>query len=299
MVLKYNNNFIVMPLALLTCFFVGTATAKTGENKSVIAKERQLQIDIKNQWNKTYWVFFGNQSQCKISNKIQSFVKVELISNAGESETLKVTILNKREIKEAKAIIETPPWNSEYPKVINTIKMHFFNNVAYLKNEDARFFLNALSNGLTWKFEIGNLNYLISSTSIYSSQSIANYHKCLANLLPVSYKRIKDFNIYFNNDSIKINDKHVTSLLADVVKYVNADKNVKKVLINGYSDKGGEHFFNLQLSKKRAKEVASKLTNLGLSESIMTVKYHGNRNIDEFKETNNKRVNVKVIRESK
>ena len=87
--------------------------------------------------------------------------------------------------------------------------------------------------------------------------------------------------------------------LKTLALYIQQDKAVKKVLIDGYTDDMGTSIANRVMSEERADEVASHLIEFGVSKNKLEIRAHGNRYppVQPLAATkHNRRVVIRLIR---
>jgi outer membrane protein OmpA-like peptidoglycan-associated protein len=63
--------------------------------------------------------------------------------------------------------------------------------------------------------------------------------------------------------------------LKDIARYVLADNEVNAIYVDGYTDNVGQRNENIELSRKRAEQVALYLIHLGVNPDIIALRYHG------------------------
>lgn len=103
-----------------------------------------------------------------------------------------------------------------------------------------------------------------------------DYIGCVAGLLPVNFDQVERTTLYFGGSREVLSEQQKASL-DRIVIYVKADAEVNRYVIDGHTDSRGIMAENLELSKKRAEQVADYLLSAGLDESKIQVRWHGER----------------------
>ncbi len=107
--------------------------------------------------------------------------------------------------------------------------------------------------------------------------------------------------IKFEHDSYKLTkeSKHSLKTIANLI--LEGDHEFKKIVIEGHANKIGTEEYNLNLSKKRAKEVKNELLKLGLKDKLVETQGFGEnqpKNIESWDvaKKENRRVEFNVIK---
>lgn len=130
--------------------------------------------------------------------------------------------------------------------------------------------------------------------------ALDDYHRCQANLLPVNYDQVARTALYFELAQDELTDQEVRKL-DELSLYAQTDKNVTRIFIDGHTDAVGLRAANLELSRQRAERVAQYLLDRGLPETLLTVRWHGERYPVASNQTAegrgmNRRVSVRIDR---
>ncbi len=108
------------------------------------------------------------------------------------------------------------------------------------------------------------------------SQFYNDYQSCVATLLPVNFRQVERTVVQFEADKAALN-KEDKKALDKVVLYVQADKTVSAIFVDGHTDSSGRRITNRRLSRDRADAVTSYLVKMGLAPELVTTRYHGER----------------------
>jgi outer membrane protein OmpA-like peptidoglycan-associated protein len=141
------------------------------------------------------------------------------------------------------------------------------------------------------------------AVGLNASNFIIPYEKfveCVANLLPYSFQDIAYtvLTYQFNNTNLT---KYSQKRLAMIGDYLKEDTDLELVLLDGYTDSFGGRAINKQISIRRAIEIKSFFSSMGVAPQRIEITGHGERrhsspNINESTRAKNRRV---IIRMSK
>lgn len=100
------------------------------------------------------------------------------------------------------------------------------------------------------------------------------FRVCMAGLIPVDYKSASNTNILFGNRGAVL-DRSSKQRLRAIAMFVAADKEIKHVIVEGYSDNVGSRGSNYDLSRSRALTVRNYLLKRGVPASMIEFEYFG------------------------
>ena len=87
--------------------------------------------------------------------------------------------------------------------------------------------------------------------------------------------------------------------LQQLAAYIQQDKKVRKILIDGHSDDAPTNLANRVLSEERADEIGSRLIEFGVNKQKIEIRAHGNRYpqaVGHGGPKHNRRVMIRLIR---
>lgn len=125
----------------------------------------------------------------------------------------------------------------------------------------------ALYNDETVRVEVSSVNF----ANFYE-----DYSQCVASLLPVNFRQVERTAVYFKVDEAELTEADIEAL-DRLILYVKADPAVTAIFVDGHTDASGRRIYNRRLSKARADAVNDYLVANGISETMITVRYHGER----------------------
>ena len=126
------------------------------------------------------------------------------------------------------------------------------------------------------------------------------FAECVANLLPYGFQDIAYTVLTYQFNNTKLT-KYSQKRLGMIAEYLKEDTDLELVLLDGYTDSYGGRAINKQISIRRAVEIKSFFSSMGVSPERIEVTGHGERrhsapNTNETARAKNRRV---VIRMSK
>ncbi len=241
------------------------------------------------------WQQHGSRFTCQLSTAVTNFGRVSLTKNAGYNMTLELdSVLYTQPLKQQQLGASAPPWSKQ-----QLPKANWFTSV---KDQHANLLLQQLQQG-NWghvqlDFADGENIHLVLPT-VQRGEHFEQYFHCLNQLAPLSYDQVRDRNFYFPANELLLN-KSQQKQLADIVRFVELEPNVSRILIDGHADISGHSSDNLRLSQQRADDLYAHLLEAGIDKSLIEVRSHGDRypvnsNRDAKQRANNRRVNLRII----
>lgn len=100
--------------------------------------------------------------------------------------------------------------------------------------------------------------------------------QCVSNLLPYNFDDIAYTVLSYQKNSTELS-KYSQKRLTMIGEYLKEDSELELVLLDGYTDSYGGRWNNEQLSIRRANEVKSYLTTLGVPEDRIQLTGHGEK----------------------
>ena len=251
------------------------------------------------------WVLESSKFESKLSQTIPAFGIGEFLHEAGLEPLFTLKPTQRLAIKrKAMLVVEASPWQPGMPtKVIGPLEAGrvLKTNAVY-----AGEMLVSLYKGMSPTFTVDR--WMNSSDQLRVALSAANfkaaysdYIVCVAGLLPANYRQVARTAVLFPPAAWMLSDA-TRERLELIAFYVQEDKSVTAIYIDGHSDSGGRRLLNRDLSKQRAEEVTRYLKLLGIDESMITTRYHGERypvvpNTSKTNRARNRRVTIRLDKE--
>ncbi len=255
------------------------------------------------------WYLSASIFECSLTHPIPRYGKGVFYHEAGEK--LKFYLnANASPMKAGKAalVIEAPRWrpgngvqNLGYVPVSESSKPI---EVARTK---ARNMMEGLMDGMTPTFTrkawYSDDSIRVRVSSVNFPGFYNDYLNCVASLLPVNFKQVERTKVLFKVDKAEMT-KSDHALLKNVVIYLKADNTITSVVIDGHTDSSGRSIYNRRLSKNRAEVVRAYFIANGISEEMITTRYHGERypvssNTNKRNKAKNRRTTVRLERASR
>ncbi|MCW8886944.1 MAG: OmpA family protein [Motiliproteus sp.] len=258
--------------------------------------------------DQTDWKLMTSKFECRLSQPIPDFGTAVFERRAGEQlrfvlDTAQRSLFG----RETLIVAESPAWlpgnaNRQIGRVETPASSQIRVDQALANDMLVSLYKGqspALTNG-RWNGTKEPVKVAISSANFQDAYS--SYKGCIAELLPVNYKQIARSAVLFPSAQWRLSD--ATKKRLDLVAlYVQTDKTVKAIYVDGHSDNLGRRLANRDLSRKRAEEVTKYLVKVGIDEEMVTTRYHGERypvikNRNNETRTRNRRVTVRLERDS-
>ena len=245
------------------------------------------------------WQFSGGRTECRLTHEIPNFGEARFIQEAGGAlgfgmASWRVEIFGAMDISS-----DTPAWSAGYPhsEPLGRIDVGPAHDLV-IEAPLAEAMLRALYRGEQPRLAGADLNVSISAVSfrpVYDT-----YARCIAQLLPASFKQLKSSAVAFAPDVAEIDDL-AKARLDLIAAYVGADRSVSHILIEGHTDSSGRERNNRVLSEQRAKAVSDYLAAAGCDPESIETRFHGSRfpvasNSTEEGRAQNRRTTIRLER---
>lgn len=254
----------------------------------------------------TQWRVDSSVFACRMHQDIPLLGEAVFARRAGEDQRFYLTELN-RQLKpgQAELLSLTPRWRA--------IGQHYSvrplpigeGDVVSLDWRESQQLLQELVDGRqllvrgdSWYESNKSVNVMIEP--IRFRQALNEYQSCLGSLLPVNYDQVRRTSVHFPGGTEEFNDDE-RQVLDNLARYVLADAYITALVIDGHTDGQGLRSENLELSQKRAEFVVAYLTERGIPEDLIQVRWHGERypiasNRTPAGRAENRRVTIRIDR---
>ncbi|MGF1779201.1 OmpA family protein [Vibrio nomapromontoriensis] len=295
LVRKVNNSFRAEGLFPLVVFCIVIFWG----NVSFAAKNN-IPMDMVN------WQFVQSEFKCQLRYSLSNSEYISFVAEPNSAMALIKTHVN---YPQARLLQTSPPWQAPaYSNTISTSRQTSSGMVEFRHGIDA--FLTAFAKGAWMRLEFGHerdqgellVSEGVTVPSVRIEQAYSQFNDCRAALPSMSYEQARDVELSFRVGQ-RVLDASQRQALKAISSYIQSDKTVQRVLIDGHTDNLGSSMANLQLSRVRADDVASLLTEFGTPNPLIEVRAHGDRypvssNATKSGQAKNRRVTVRVIRQS-
>lgn len=252
-------------------------------------KEKNLPMD------EGVWTYQGDHFECKMQLPMKGMGHLNLAHAAGSSLQLGYYPFEKKN-KTMAIAWSSAPWNEKangyfYP--LSDEITHFTLGAINTKN-----LMYSLDEGGWLLFVEGNrsINVPTLGWSIYASE----FRQCVSGLLPLSEDQVRDQVVFYRMNQ-RVLDLNQLSEIRRIADTVTSLSDVKKILVDSYTDKTGTRLTNLQLSRERAADVVSALVSSGVDRALIEQRSHGERypssdNLSKKSQDMSRKVTIRVIR---
>ncbi|WP_343860973.1 flagellar protein MotY [Aliiglaciecola litoralis] len=132
------------------------------------------------------------------------------------------------------------------------------------------------------------------------SRPYTEFAQCVANLLPFSFEDISYTVLSYQSNSIDLT-KYSKKRLQMIGEYLKEDTDLDLILLDGYTDSYGGSWNNKQLSIRRAVEIKTFFSDMGVDPSRIEVTGHGERrhvapNDNKMSRAKNRRVVIRMAK---
>ncbi len=252
------------------------------------------------------WYYSASIFECSITHTIPRYGKGVFYHEAGE--TLKFYLeTTKSPMQSGKAalVLEAPDWapgrqvqDLGYVGVVKTTRP-----ITLGQRKSNRMMAGLMAGMMptfTRKAWYSEDRVRVRLNPVNFSQFYNDYLTCVGTLLPVNFRQVERTVLLFKTNKFELTSQHKNNL-DKVVLYLNADKTVSAVFVDGHADASGRRISNRRLSKKRAEVVTDYLVKRGVSPELITTRFHGERypavsNKTKVNRARNRRATVRLQR---
>lgn len=230
------------------------------------------------------WRAKSSAFSCSLVHSVPLYGNAVFETRAGESSRFYLLgDVSRFAAGEAALIARSPVWAEAARRVeLGSVAVLQSRRAVQLPSRETERMLAQLYNGLELVFTRdpwygADDPAQLAITTIGFRTAYQSYLNCLAGLLPANFDQIKRTAVYFSSSQ---SDEFLPAELRkldNIAAYVKADSSVKTLFIDGHTDSLGSMEENLELSQKRAEEVARYLINKGVPQRVITSRWHGER----------------------
>ena len=294
--IRMNNSYQLVKATFLIVVGIITAYALPVKAERVITQN----------YEQATWYVSGDAFYCQLSQKLDSYAQLSIISEPAEPQHLDFKwLLTERDITDVQVFARTADWQN---KQAIAPSIQFFS--ANIEQQQVTFkqgvapLLSAIKQGY-WLDTIvgfGDEQLRLTFPTTHSDNAIDKYQQCREKLAPLSWRQARDYEINFDSGERVVKRAADLSYLEKLVRYIQLDPKVKKVMIDGHTDNVGSPLANRLLSKERADDGASRLIEYGIDAKLIEIRAHGGRypvasNSDSNGQSSNRRVLIRLFRQ--
>ena len=251
--------------------------------------------------DQSQWHVSGDQFQCRMEQDLGAMGTLAFSKEPARVIEMQLTMHAAHlELQDVQGHIVTAGWQPEQLAPAVQFSPTFINAKVARFIEQVPLVMQQLQQGywLQLVLDMPGQEITLTVPNIKSNQAMASFQNCIDGLLPLSWDQAREFQLFFPLNERQPSADDAT-FLKTLALYIQQDKAVKKVLIDGYTDDMGTSIANRVMSEERADEVASRLIEFGVSKSKLEIRAHGNRypaGAGSKTLSHNRRVLVRLIR---
>lgn len=251
--------------------------------------------------DQSQWQISGDQFQCRMEQDLGAMGTLAFSKEPARAIEMQLTLHAAHlELQDVQGHVVTAGWQSEQIAPAVKFSPTFINAKVARFIEQVPVVMQQLQQGywLQLVLDMPGQEITLTVPNIKSSSALAEFQHCINGLLPLSWAQAREFQLFYpvNKRQPSADD---AAYLKTLALYIQQDKAVKKVLIDGYTDDMGSSIANRVMSEERADEVASHLIEFGVSKNKLEIRAHGNRYpaaTGDQAQSHNRRVLVRLIR---
>ncbi|UAW99559.1 OmpA family protein [Halopseudomonas nanhaiensis] len=229
------------------------------------------------------WSVDGDQFECRLSQAVTGYGEAVFVRRAGERPTFKLKAWsNLMQPGQAQLYNDAPAWRSDR-------RAHLLGRATVkdgpvpleVPYQQAGQMLAGLADGMSptiqraaWASTSDSIRVVVSSVGY--KQAWSEFQNCISGLLPMNLDQISRRPISFGSGGARL-DADARSFLDTALAYLEADPELKAIQLDAHSDNVGDRLTNRELSRQRALSVKAYLTEKGVPEEDITMRFHGDR----------------------
>lgn len=231
----------------------------------------------------TRWQVDASVFACKLYQPVERYGEAVFLQRAGEQPRFYLAEHN-RQLGEGEVVIasHSPLWEGAYrtspvDRVVASdsaepVQMDWRASQTLISQLHAGRQLSFVSS--SWHRADEQVQVMLAP--IRFGAAFSEYLACTEGLLPANYDQISRSTVEFPAGATEFDDDQL-QVLDNLVRYVLADRHVTALVIDGHSDGHGLRADNLELSKQRAEAVYAYITERGVPEELVELRWHGER----------------------
>ena len=228
------------------------------------------------------WQFEKTGEACVLQRALGEYGEVRFTGAPGR--VLQMQVLPLRDLFGAGAVTAqavAPEWHQAHPAVAVRGDLHHVNGgVVSARDPVATSLLMDLYGGyavkLTQPSWFGGRPVEISVSPVRFRAAYDAFASCFQWLMPANFEDVERTRVMFGTNASVLSDAQRAEL-AQVAEYALADREVRRIYVDGHTDTTGGERSNMRLSELRAKAVADYLGQSGVPQDMIVVRFHAAR----------------------
>ncbi|WP_282349277.1 OmpA family protein [Pseudomonas sp. PS01301] len=270
---------------------------------SVFASLPALAMNFQTRLENVEWKVAGDQFECRLGQPVANFGSAEFVRRAGEQAVFRLNSASRLlGTGSATLLAAAAPWQPGRGDInLGSVRLGHGEALLTSSQSQASGLMNGLLEGRMTliRSQSGGQPVEIRLLSARFGQAFGEYQACAAKLLPMNYDQIRLSEVGFPR-GLEL-DAPAKARLDKLLAFMKADPSVNHVQLDGHSDNSGNRLVNRDLSRRRALAVQDYLLAHGLSESQITLRFHGESyplvaNSNAANRARNRRVSIELAR---
>lgn len=270
---------------------------------SVFASLPALAMNFQTRLENVEWKVAGDQFECRLGQPVANFGSAEFVRRAGEQAVFRLNSASRLlGTGSATLLAAAAPWQPGRGDInLGSVRLGHGEALLTSSQSQASGLINGLLEGRMTliRSQSGSQPVEIRLLSARFGQAFGEYQACAAKLLPMNYDQIRLSDVGFPR-GLEL-DTAAKARLDKLLAFMKADPSVNHVQLDGHSDNSGNRLVNRDLSRRRALAVQDYLLAHGLSESQITLRFHGESyplvaNSNAANRARNRRVSIELSR---
>lgn len=270
---------------------------------SVFASFPALAMNFQTRLENVEWKVAGDQFECRLGQPVANFGSAEFVRRAGEQAVFRLNSASRLlGTGSATLLAAAAPWQPGRGDInLGSVRLGHGEALLTSSQSQASGLMNGLLEGRMTliRSQSGGQPVEIRLLSARFGQAFGEYQACAAKLLPMNYDQIRLSEVGFPR-GLEL-DAPAKARLDKLLAFMKADPSVNHVQLDGHSDNSGNRLVNRDLSRRRALAVQDYLLARGLSESQITLRFHGESyplvaNSNAANRARNRRVSIELSR---
>ena len=244
------------------------------------------------------WVVEPSRLECRLWQGIPSYGRAVFANRAGDRQRFFLSS-RRKVVTKGKVVLESQPpnWMHNVPMEKIAVVDGALGAVPLLVQHDlSSRLLDELEEGMSARFTHPgwrtNHKVRVEMTSVNFTEAYQAYLDCTHALLPHNFDQLERSSIHFDTGKTFIRKKF-KKRMKELGNYILYDPDVESFVIDGHTDDVGRNGPNWELSQMRAERVKAYLQSIGIDESMLVIRYHGET---RPKVKNNNKVNRRINR---
>lgn len=270
---------------------------------SVFASLPALAMNFQTRLENVEWKVAGDQFECRLGQPVANFGSAEFVRRAGEQAVFRLnSVSHLLGTGSATLLAAAAPWQPGRGDInLGSVRLGHGETLLTSSQSQASGLINGLLEGRMTliRSQSGSQPVEIRLLSARFGQAFGEYQACAAKLLPMNYDQLRLSDVGFPR-GLEL-DTAAKARLDKLLAFMKADPSVNHVQLDGHSDNSGNRLVNRDLSRRRALAVQDYLLAHGLSESQITLRFHGESyplvaNNNAANRARNRRVSIELSR---